>query len=385
MVKGDGFVIVLPNEDDRAGIWPQLSESMAILWNATYPNLKDAALKWWTISKLDDDGKVRDYVRANVYFDDRTERFITRKEGTTLEDDLAKYRYYDDEGESVTSHDVGEVPVFAFQPNYSIRDGAGVSDLEDALPLLDLINKSFLDMAVASEFTSAPQRWATGVEIPLDPKTGEPKSLYKAGGDTVWTASNDGAKFGQFSAGSLSSFKQSIDLLVEHLAVTSRTPLYYLQAQSNWPSGEMLRSIEAALRQRVQDHQDAFTIVWRDIMAAALRLNGVEVTDDTIKQLTPTWLPPNAPFATREHLEELKVHVEVLGVPEEMAWRKAGYSQREIEEMKVMREEQAALGVDVASELQAQAIIDEAAQGGPTATDAGLTPDQAAPNPLVNQ
>ena len=157
-------------------------------------------------------------------------------------------------------------------------------------------------------------------------------------------------------------------------------------AMANWPSGEMLRSIEAALRQRVQDHQDAFTAAWRAAMAAALRLDGVDVAEEDMQAITPTWLPPNAPFATREHLEELKVHSEVLGVPEEMLWRKAGYSAKEIEEMKAMREDEAALGVDVASELQAQAVIDQAAAGGPQATDAGLAPDTAdvGGNPLVN-
>ena len=383
MIKGDGFAIVLPQEDDSAGIWPQVSENMALLMNDVYPRKKDAALKWWATVMEDDNGKERTYIRANIYFEDRIERYITARETSILEPDLAKYLTYStDEVPWSTPHEVGEVPVFAFQPNYSLSDGAGVSDLWDAMALIDFINKSFLDMAVASEFTSAPQRWATGVEIPLDPKTGEPKSLYKAGGDTVWTASNDAAKFGQFAAGNLAGFRQSIDTLVEHLAVVSRTPLYYLLAQSNWPSGEMLRSIEAALRQRVQDHQDAFTLTWHDIMRAALRLEGIEVSDDDLDEITPVWLPPNAPFATREHLEELKVHAEVLGVPEEMLWRKAGYTAQEIEEMKAMREEEAALGVDIASELQAQAVIDQAAAGGPAETEAGLAADTA--NPLVN-
>ena len=385
LVKGDSFVIVLPQEDDSAGIWPQISESMALLWNDIYPRQKDAALKWWTEEITDSQGTERTFVRANLYFEDRIERYIARKEGSVLEDDFSKYMEWDDP----TRHDVGEVPVFAFSPNYLLSTAGGVSDLEDAMPLIDMINKTFLDMAVASEFTSAPQRWATGVEVPLDPKTGEPKSLFKAGGDTVWTTSNDGGKFGQFQAGSIAGFKDAIDLLVEHLAVVSRTPLYYLQAQPNWPSGETLRSIEAALRQRVQDHQDAFTGVWTAIMAASLRLQGLDVADQELSEVTPTWLPPNAPFATREHLEELKVHVEVLGIPEEMAWRKAGYTQQEIEEMLAMREEQASVGVDVAAELQANAILDGVVGNGPAQTVNGLAPDTAAAdtvsdNPLVD-
>lgn len=388
LIKGDSFVIVLPQEDDRAGVWPQVSETIALKYNDVYPRKKDAALKWWVVTMVDDNGKERNYVRMNLYFEDRIERYITQRETAVFEDDLSKYvTYSEDDVEWNTKHDVGEVPVFQFAPNYSLSDGAGVSDLEDAMPLIDLINKAFLDMAVASEFTAAPQRWATGVEIPLDPKTGEPKSLYKAGGDTVWTSANDAAKFGQFNAGSLAAFKDGINLLVEHLAVVSRTPLYYLLAQANWPSGEMLRSIEAALRQRVQDHQDAFTGTWKNVMVAALRLNGIDLdeVEDDLTQLKPTWLPPNAPFATREHLEELKVHAEVLGVPEEMLWRKAGYTSDEIAEMKQMREDEAGVGLDAAAQLQAQAVVDAAAATAPAVTRAGLTPDTPDPVDQVSE
>ncbi len=387
MIKGDGYVIVLPDQDGKGGIYPQISEQIAVLPNDVYPRLTDAAVKWWVESiQYDDKPEPEDFIRVNLYFEDRIERYIALKAGQTLDADFAAYAAYSDaETDAVSKHDVGEVPVYQFSPNYLLSDGAGVSDLEDALPMLDLINKTFIDMAVASEFTAAPQRWATGVEIPVDPKTGKPKSTFKAGGDTVWTAANDAASFGQFQAGSMSGFKEAMVVLLEQLAVVSRTPMYYLMSPANWPTGEMLKSSEGALRQRVQDHQEAFGPVWVQVLAAVLTLDKITVEPEQRLQLVPQWLPPNAPFATREHLEELKVHVEVLGIPEEMMWRKAGYSQAEILEMKAMREEESALGLDIASELQAQAIIDEAAGNTPASPAAGLASDAgSAPNPLTD-
>ena len=75
----------------------------------------------------------------------------------------------------------------------------------------------------------------------------------------------------------------------------------------------------------------------------------------------------------------MKLQAEVLGIPEEMLWRNAGFTNAEIAEMKQMREDQATLGVDVGAELQAAAVIDAAA-----ATEGGLTPDTTGASPLTN-
>lgn len=198
------------------------------------------------------------------------------------------------------------------------------------------------------------------------PKTGEPIKQYTAGADRLWTAPNEAAKFGQFGSGDLQAYKDAISELVEHLGFDTRTPTYALMREANYPSGEALRSAEAPLRSRVSDHQDAFGLVWAEACAAALRLDDFAVEEEDIPTILPRWLPPNAPFSTRELLEELKVHVEVLGVPEEMAWRKAGYSNAEIEEMRAMREEEATLGQDALALAQANAIVG----GAPPATEA---------------
>lgn len=383
MVKGDAYVIVLPQEDGSPGIYPQISQSMALLFDGVDPRKKVAAFKWWIESRQPEGlNRPQDYCRVNLYFEDRIERYVSSASSDTLITDFSKYESYQDDGDWETSHSLGQVPVFMFSANYDMDEGRGRSDLADATSIIDGVVKTFLDMMTASEYTAAPQRWATGVEIPLDPKTGEPIKQYTAGADRLWTAPNEAARFGQFASGNLSAYKEALGQLVEHLGFVSRTPTYALMREANYPSGEALRSAEAPLRSRVADHQDAFGQVWAEVMAAALSIDGEEVEDIDLVELLPRWLPPNAPFATREHLEELKVHVEVLGVPEEMAWRRAGYTSVEIAEMKAMREEEAALGLDAAALVQADAV----AEGAPPATESeegGLVlpeGDTAAPN-----
>ncbi len=358
MVKGDAFVIVLPKENDDAGIWPQISESCAVLYSEIDPRDKVAAIKWWVEDFLPEGTSTSQfYVRINLYFDDRIERFISTSQSETLIDDLSKYREYDDEGESVTRHQVGEVPMFQFAPGYDLTAARGRSDLADATGLVDSVNKTFLDMLVSSEYTAAPQRWATGVEIPLDPQTGEPVQTYRSGADRLWTAPSDDARFGQFTPGDLSNYGHAIDTLVDHLAFTTRTPAYSLMKEVQYPSGEALRSAEGPLRSRVSDHQDAFGSVWVDILVAALGLDGITVEEEDRPDIDPSWIPVNAPFATAELLAELKVKGEVLGVPEEMLWREAGYTAEEIDDMKAMREDEATLGVDALASAQTEAIL----------------------------
>jgi hypothetical protein len=368
LVKGDGYVIVLPKSDGSPGIWPQISDSCAILYDEIMPDEKVAALKWWVYEP--EEGKK--YIRGNLYFEDRIERYISKSQTETIDKDFRTFEEFSDESEDESfksNHDVGEVPMFELNANYDLTDGKGRSDLADATGAIDAINKTILDMLTASEFTAEPQRFATGVEIPIDPQTGEPLETYKAGKQKLWTAPNEQAKFGQFAAGELESYTSAVELLVDQLTFVTSTPSYAMMKTEEYPSGEALRSAEAPLRGRVSDHQDSFGPSWLGIMAAAMKLDDNEVEGVTLKQIEVEWLPVNAPFHTAEFMEELKVKAETLGVPEEKLWMEAGYTADEIAEMKTMREEEAELGIpEDPFAQQADALLN----GAPSAeTEAG--------------
>lgn len=367
LVWAETFVIVMKDEDGKPAMWPQAPGHVGVLFDPVNPRRKVAAIKWWVEKVADPENGVlrpQDYVRVNLYFEDRVERYISKSQGELLDPDFTKYV-----SQGTTKHDVGEVPVFPFRANYDLTEDAGRSDLADAVGYIDAITKTVLDLLVSSEYTAAPQRWATGVEIPLDPKTGEPMESYRSGADRLWTAPNELAKFGQFQGGEMTGYRDALASLVSQVAHISRTPLYaMMEPAGEYPADAALKTSEMSLRQRVADHQEGFTYAWAEAMVALLRLDGItaEVAD-----VLPRWLPVNAPFATRELLEEVKVKVEVAGVPEEQAWRELGYTEDEIDAMKAMREEEAALGLDVAAAGQADAIV----AGAPPAGDAlgGLT------------
>lgn len=375
MVMGRSFAIVLKKADGTAGIWPQQTSACAILYAEDDPRTATAGMKWWSEQmdrpNQDETGETQSWrVRVNLYFEDRIERYVSTRTSRALEGNFDKYEPYETETVPWTStHEVGEVPMFEFKANFDMTTQECRSDLHDGLPLIDSINKTFLDMMVASEFTAAPQRWATGVEIPLDPQSGRPMQTFKSGADELWTAANESAKFGQFTPGQLTSYKAAIDTLVDHLVYVTRTPKYALAGESKYSSGENLRIIENPLRSRVSDHQEEFTNVWQKIMAAALRLENKSV--DSYREIEVLWLPANAPFFTEERLAELKLKVETAGIPQEQIWREMGYTEQEIDAMKDMRDEEAALGFDVADAAAQFALTGEAQNEPP----AGLAPE----------
>lgn len=377
LVTSRAFVIVMPTEDGP-GIFPHAAHECAVVYDPDNPRRKLAGLKWWIEDVLEEGhDRPSPYCRVNVYFEDRVERFISKASTTDLETDLGRMDPY---GEP-TPHNVGEVPVFPFYANYGLHDREPRSDLADALGYIDAITKTILDLLVSSEFTAAPQRWATGVEIPLDPKTGEPIETYKAGSNKLWTAPADTAKFGQFNGADLAGFNTALTALVERLAFDTRTPLHFLMSEDSReiPSGDARKTAESAFRQRVMDHQEDFGIEWPKVVRAALRIDSeFEADPDEVRlrDLRPSWVPANAPFATKELLEEVKVKVEVAGVPEEMAWRELGYTAAQIEEMRQMREEEAALGQDPFADAQAAAILNGAPSAGEVV--AGLGDDVGA-------
>ena len=68
---------------------------------------------------------------------------------------------------------LGVVPLVPLPNAPTLSDRLGRSDIERVIPLQNAVNKLCGDMIVASEFAAYPQRWATGIEIPVNPETGQ--------------------------------------------------------------------------------------------------------------------------------------------------------------------------------------------------------------------
>lgn len=207
--------------------------------------------------------------------------------------------------------------MFHFANNADI-DGRGRSELEDAIPIQDGLNKSVLDMLVAMEFSSYRQRWAAGIEIDYD-DAGNVIAPFKAGIDHVWIAADPKARFGDFDTTQLEQFIKVKDSFRIDIASVTGTPLHYLMPYaSEFPSGEALRKAETRFVSKVRARQLSFGQGWSDVMQFALRIAGVPDAHAETR-----WLDPAA-MSEREILENIILKRQI-GLPAERALKEAGY------------------------------------------------------------
>jgi len=226
---------------------------------------------------------------------------------------------------------LGEVPVIPMV-NMPRLDGAGEAEHESVMPLQDAINKEVADMLVASEFAAFRQRWATGVDIPLD-NDGNPIDDLKAAVSRAWMTENENAKFGDFSATDLKNYVDAIDMLIQHVATISRTPPHYLLSTNVMPNGESQSAAEAGLVATCKDRQRDFSEPLEDVMRLAFRVIGDEAKA-SVRDSQVIWADPE--YRSQSALTDSLIKLQKLGIPNEVLWEKAQFSPTEIDRIKAL-------------------------------------------------
>jgi hypothetical protein len=325
LLCGDAYVIIWPDVDGNPVLYPNDADCATVTYDPERPGQIVRAAKAWITPDS--------YARLTLYYPDRIEKYRSRRTAKgAIPARAREFEPFEVDGEAWPLPNPYErVPVFHFANNARIGR-FGRSELADVIPLQDALNKSVADMLVAGEFVALPQRWATGIEIDVDPATGKPlENAWRPGVDRIWTVGSELAKFGEFAAADLSKFLQVQDSFRLEIARVSRTPLHYFQWQAGGrgpASGEALRYAEAPFLGKVADRQLAYGNGWEDVMRFALRVMGKPVDD---LRLSALWRDP-APRGEKEHAETLTLK-KALGVSETQILREAGYSDDQIDAM----------------------------------------------------
>jgi hypothetical protein len=328
---GDAYVIVWPNSAGRPIIHPQPASLCTLHVDQEDPSVKLWGAKGW----IEPETRLG---RLNVYYPDKIEKFVTinRVQGALPARDAA-WAEFDAPGEPwPLPNEWGEVPLFHFANNAMVGE-TGKSELKDILPLQDALNKAVLDMMVAMEFVSLPQRWIAGIEYEIDPQTGLAKLPFQASADRIWAINDKDTKFGEFAAADLTQFIEIANGYRMEIARIASIPLHFMNMQGgNPPSGEALRALEAGLIKKVKDRQNTFGDVWEDVFNLALRMSRKE------GHVSVTWEDP-APIGELEHAQALTLK-KALGVSEKQILTEMGYSEQKIEEMRADRLTEAQTG-----------------------------------------
>ena len=229
---------------------------------------------------------------------------------------------------------LGIVPLIPLPNAPTLSDRLGRSDILRVIPLQNAVNKLCGDMIVASEFAAYPQRWATGIDIPTNPDTGEKMTAQFLGGaDRIWTVPAADAHFGNFTVSDLGIYVRAIEMLIQHVAAQTRTPPHYLLGQSgSFPSGESLKATETGLVAKVRRKMLSFGEGWEEAMRIAFRIEGDNDKADAVGAEV-IWANPESRIIGET--VDAAVKLQTIGVPRPALWEWVGASPQQIARWKV--------------------------------------------------
>jgi hypothetical protein len=357
---GDAFAIVEWDPERQA---PRISFNPPELVHIEYDggDYQRAlrATKRWMVTAMDASGNERGTVRLNVYYPDRIEKYAA---DTTAGGGGNWEQFSDpDDGEwplpwTFNNEPIG-IPVVHFRNNPRGHN-YGRSELSDVVSLQDAVNKALVDGVKIMDAQGWAQRWASGIEDP-------PSEDLQAQPGALFTSSNDEAKFGQFEAANPEGVIAWMEMLIAHIASTSRTPQHLFRVMGGQPSGEALKTAEAPLVAKIRDRQIVYGNAWEDAMRLAVRLQNanaeqqIELPDTGYSVV---WEPAES---RPDPLEQIETVNAKEGISRHQRLREYGYDDEEIERMDAEREQEEA---DLA-EGMAQAF-DRGGGGVPVATGA---------------
>lgn len=337
LVNEEAYAIVWP--DDKTGdpiITIEHPTECIVAFQAGSRTKRAAALKRF----VNDDG----YLWATLYLADGLYKFQSSKPWDSL---IAAgqigwvQRETPGEDWPLANRVGNEVPVVPLMNDPRLLTG-GVSELVDAIPLQDAINKTIMDMLIASEFTAAPQRYAVGYKPPTD-ENGQTLTTFENMVNRLWYSTNPQTQFGQFPQADLTPYVKVVEMFVTHFASRTRTPPHYFYLNGQFPSGEAIKSAETGLVAKVHRKQLILGEAYEEVM----RLGFVVLGDKGRSQedsIETVWR--DAESRTESEHIDATVKKRAIGVPLQQLWEDAGYSPQQIERFKVQLAEEVSLGLN---------------------------------------
>ncbi|MDN5855420.1 MAG: phage portal protein, partial [Actinomycetia bacterium] len=179
----------------------------------------------------------------------------------------------------------GPVPVVEFAHKARLLKPPQ-SELESIYTLIDMADLVDGLMVFAGHFGAVPIRWATGLDIPRDPKDptkpltgpdGKPVMGFKPRADHFWFNSNEKAQFGQMVPASLDTYVTWANWIRNELrSQTKVASTYYALDIKSHMSAELLKTDEAPMVRRVNSmgREGSFNQAWRRGLTLLAQIEG---------------------------------------------------------------------------------------------------------------
>jgi hypothetical protein len=210
------------------------------------------------------------------------------------------------------------------------------SDLVGVLPLADAHTKLVADLVIAASFGAIPIRTATGITLPRDKVTGEPRSPFDVRADRAWMSENKDARFGSLEASQLAGYVQAIEVVTAQVRLITRIPEhYYGQGARAGQTGQTLPSAEAGLDRKVGGIRPRYGAGWRRI---ATQVAWIDTRGRTAgQQVRPVWADARLRDQARD--SDYVVKMTGAGVPLRVALEQIGFSTEVLDRIDEIRRE----------------------------------------------
>lgn len=312
LTTGVGYAMVWYGTDGLAEITVEDPAEVFVAYQGGSRRNRQAAVKIW----CDEWSSTR---FANVYLPDGIWKFEAA--ANDLIDRAAQWKPR--RGDERVENPLGIVPIVEFR-NRPRMNGTGRSEIQTVMSTQDQVNKLVCDMLISSEFAAFQQRWATGLELDVDPDTGEEKVPFKPGIDRVWAVGDPEVKFGAFPATDLRNAVVGIENRIQSIASRTRTPPHYLLGNSGtFPSGESLKATETGLVAKVHSKQRHLGESHEEVMRIAGLIEGTAALSSA-EGAEVKWRDAES-RTEAEHVDAL-VKLRTIGVPNQQLWEDAGYT-----------------------------------------------------------
>lgn len=264
---------------------------------------------------------------CNVYLPDQVVKWVSADVVKDTSQRIQWTRRTDDAG---GTNPFGLVPLVALENKPDLLYG-GRSDLEQAIPIQDAVNKFCLDMQVSSEFHAFPQRWAVGWERSVDDKgreiSGREVEVYLSQSRMI-RAENHETKFGEFTQGNVENYLRPIEMYIDHLAAQTQTPLYYLKGKMTTMSADAMHAQDQGLVDRCQAKILGFSDGWEEVMRLAFLSTGDKKRGKS-QSAEVLWADVESKSLAVLVQAAMVMRAE-LSVPIEMCWELLGWSPQKI-------------------------------------------------------
>ena len=322
LVKGVSYLSVWVGDDGEPTIAVEDPEQTIVAYEpGTNYRRRLAALKLW----VDEWTGER---RANLYLPDGIYKF-RRKDaepvGVVLPWNVRPEGGWEFvEGEAFVPNPIGEVPIVPLRnrPRLLVE---GESEISDVTDIQDRINAMLFLRCLAGYFGAHRQRWAVGLTLHENERTGEPEEPFDIAVDKLIVAEDTNVRFGEWSATPLDGYIKATEQDAQHIAVVTRTPRHYLLPEGQEPSGDSQRAAEAGLTKKVARKQRTYG----EGIAEAIRLARLFGGESDAPAPEIRWADPE--IRTEAEITDATIKQYQAGlIPREAALEKLGYSQTQI-------------------------------------------------------